>query len=146
MKVLCKNASSFVFLGFESVAWHHCAFFIFDRNNVFCMRNIFKIVQKTLPLLEMAKKRICFHFKAEETMKEGGTKFSNTCGIWKPSSDLGAKSQCVSRGGNSSWKELMKNCVGKAPSTPSKELSITPKGTFVNTKERSSPPKCVFSI
>lgn len=99
------------------------------------MRTIFKIVQKTFPCLEMAKKRICFHFKAEETMKEAGTKFSNACGIRKSSSDLGAKSQCVSRGGNSSWKELMKNCVGEAPRTPRKKLRITPKGTFLYTKE-----------
>lgn len=98
------------------------------------MRTIFKIVQKTFPCLEMAKKRICFHFKVEETMKEAGTKFSNACGIRKSSSDLGAKiSVCpeVETAPERAYEEL----CGRGTPYSQEETQITPKGTFLYTKE-----------
>lgn len=69
-----------------------------------------------LLLLEKAKKRISFHFKAEETMKEGEIKFSNACSIplfenhhqiWEQNPE------CVSRGGNSSWEGAYEKMFGK---------------------------------
>ena len=137
MKVLCKNASSFIFLVFESVAWHHCTFFIFDQNNVFCMRTIFTIVQKTLLWLEMPKKRICFCFKAEETTKQGLSSvmhvaFENHHQIWEQNLSVCPEVEIVP--GKSLWRTVWE----RHPVLPGRTSGLLQKELFFT--QRNDPP------
>lgn len=143
MKVLCKNTSFHI-----SSLWvsglTSCAFFIFDQNNVFCMRTIFKIVQKTFPCLEMAKKGFAFILRLRRLWRKQGLS-SIMHGIRKSSSDLGAKSQCVSEVETAPGKGLWRT-VWRGTHYSQEETQDYSKGTFLYTKEWSLPPVRVLYL